>query len=389
MLTDLEEARSGYSMVWASDAAVDMNISIDNLRFASATLPTNITTTVNSKSLTFSGTSMHLINKIIFPGDIEVSSAAFTSQTANAVEVALPAGIPEGLGAAKVVYSGGEIITDNLYYGSLEEVADTNYVFFDFNGNGKDVFTYGSEIEDMTSSTETSHDDTFFFDANYSFPGSWSWGAGYLFGKSDNEGNPLFFEGIDPSTDTVKFDVYIKDGLPEGLLKVGLGSGYYYVWDITSIAPSEGLKTAGWITKTCPISEFIQDGTGNVLTNLEEARSSYSMVWTSNGAVDVNIAIDNLRFVSSSGSLSTKNLFLNNIVLYPNPFSNTIIINATQQVEKIAKIEIFNTNGVLVNTTVTNTDITSVDTSNLAKGIYFVRLSSDNGNHIVKKMIKN
>jgi len=389
VLTDLEEARSGYSMVWASDAAVDMNISIDNLRFASATLPTNITTTVNSKSLTFSGTSMHLINKIIFPGDIEVSSAAFTSQTANAVEVALPAGIPEGLGAAKVVYSGGEIITDNLYYGSLEEVADTNYVFFDFNGNGKDVFTYGSEIEDMTSSTETSHDDTFFFDANYSFPGSWSWGAGYLFGKSDNEGNPLFFEGIDPSTDTVKFDVYIKDGLPEGLLKVGLGSGYYYVWDITSIAPSEGLKTAGWITKTCPISEFIQDGTGNVLTNLEEARSSYSMVWTSNGAVDVNIAIDNLRFVSSSGSLSTKNLFLNNIVLYPNPFSNTIIINATQQVEKIAKIEIFNTNGVLVNTTVTNTDITSVDTSNLAKGIYFVRLSSDNGNHIVKKMIKN
>ena len=389
VLTDLEEARSGYSMVWASDAAVDMNISIDNLRFASATLPANITTTVNSKSLTFSGTSMHLINKIIFPGDIEVSSAAFTSQTANAVEVALPAGIPEGLGAAKVVYSGGEIITDNLYYGSLEEVADTNYVFFDFNGNGKDVFTYGSEIEDMTSSTETSHDDTFFFDANYSFPGSWSWGAGYLFGKSDNEGNPLFFEGIDPSTDTVKFDVYIKDGLPEGLLKVGLGSGYYYVWDITSIAPSEGLKTAGWITKTCPISEFIQDGTGNVLTNLEEARSSYSMVWTSNGAVDVNIAIDNLRFVSSSGSLSTKNLFLNNIVLYPNPFSNTIIINATQQVEKIAKIEIFNTNGVLVNTTVTNTDITSVDTSNLAKGIYFVRLSSDNGNHIVKKMIKN
>jgi len=389
VLTDLEEARSGYGMVWASDAAVDMNISIDNLRFASATLPANITTTVNSKSLTFSGTSMHLINKIIFPGDIEVSSAAFTSQTANAVEVALPAGIPEGLGAAKVVYSGGEIITDNLYYGSLEEVADTNYVFFDFNGNGKDVFTYGSEIEDMTSSTETSHDDTFFFDANYIFPGSWNWEAGYLFGKNDNEGNPLFFEGIDPSTDTVKFDVYIKDGLPEGLLKVGLGSGYYYVWDITSIAPSEGLKTAGWITKTCPISEFIQDGTGNVLTNLEEARSSYSMVWTSNGAVDVNIAIDNLRFVSSSGSLSTKNLFLNNIVLYPNPFSNTIIINATQQVEKIAKIEIFNTNGVLVNTTVTNTDITSVDTSNLAKGIYFVRLSSDNGNHIVKKMIKN
>ncbi len=389
VLTDLELARTGYSMVFTSPDEVVVNIAIDNLRFANPTLPTNITTTVNPKSLTFSGASMHLINKVIFPGNVEVAAVAFTSQTANAVEVALPAGIPEGLGAAKVVYSGGEITTDNLYYGSLEEVADTNYVFFDFNGNGKDVFTYGSEIEDMTSSTETSHDDTFFFDANYSFPGSWSWGAGYLFGKNDTDGNPLFFEGIDPSTDTVKFDVYIKDGLPEGLLKVGLGSGYYYVWDITSIAPSEGLKTAGWITKTCPISEFIQDGTGNVFTDLEEARSSYSMVWTSNGAVDVNIAIDNLRFVSSSGSLSTDNLSLKNVVLYPNPFSNTITINVMQQAEKVVKIEIFSTNGVLVNTTVTNNDITTIDTSNLTKGMYFLRLSSNSGKYVVNKMIKN
>ena len=349
----------------------------------------SITTTVNPKSLTFSGTNMNLVTKVIFPGDIEVASAAFISQTENAIEVAFPAGISEGMGAVTVIHSGRNITTENLFFGSLEEVADTNYVFFDFNGNGKDVFTYGSEIEDMTSSTETSHDDTFFFDANYSFPGSWSWGAGYLFGKSDSDGNPLIFETIDPIEDVVKFDVYIKDGLSEGLLKVGLGNNYFYVWDISSIAPSEGLKTAGWITKTCLISEFIQDGTGNVLTDLEEARSRYSMVWASDAAVDVNIAIDNLRFASSSGSLSINNLFLNNVVLYPNPFSNTITINASKQVDKVVKIEIFSTNGVLVNSIVSDNDITTLDTSNLAKGMYFIRLSSDNGNHNVKKMIKN
>ena len=240
----------------------------------------------------------------------------------------------------------------------------------------------------MTYFTETSHDDTFFFNADYSFPGSWNWEVEYLFGKNDSDGKPLFFE-IDPSTDPIKFDVYVKHGLPEGLLKAGLGSGYYYVWDITSIAPSEGLKTAGWITKTCPISEFIQDGTGNVFTDLEEARSSYSMVWTSNGAVDVNIAIDNLRFVSSSGSLSTDNLLLKNVVLYPNPFSNTITITATQQAEKVVKIEIFSTNGVLVNTIVADNDITTVDSSNLTKGMYFLRLSSSSGKYVVNKMIKN
>lgn len=260
--------------------------------------------------------------------------------------------------------------------------------FFDFNGSGKDVFTHGSEIENMTASTGTSHDDTFFFDANYSFPGSWSWESGYLFGKNDSDGNPLFFEGIDPSKDVVKFDVYIKDGLPEGLLKVGLGNNYFFVWDISSIAPSEGLKTAGWITKTCPIREFIQDGTGNVLTDLEEARSRYSMVWASDAAVDVNISIDNLRFTSSSVSLSNNNLFLNKVKLYPNPFLNTITINASNKTDKVVKIEIFSTNGVSLKTIVANNDVTTVDTSNLAKGNYFIRLSSYNGSHIVKKIIK-
>ena len=126
-----------------------------------------------------------------------------------------------------------------------------------------------------------------------------------------------------------------------------------------------------------------------MFTDLEEARSSYSMVWTSNGAVDVNIAIDNLRFVSSSGSLSTDNLSLKNVLLYPNPFSNAITINATQQAEKIAKIEILSTNGVLLNTIVANNDITTVDTSNLTKGLYFLRLSSNSGKYVVNKMIKS
>ena len=348
----------------------------------------SITTTVNPKSLIFGGADMNLVTKVIFPGNIQVTSAEFTSQTENEIEVALPSGISEGLGNVMVIHSGRSVITENLYYGSLEEIEDANYVFFDFNGNGKDVFAHGSEIENMTSSTGKSHDDTFFFDANYSFPGSWSWESGYLFGKNDSDGNPLFFEGIDPSKDVVQFDVYIKDGLPEGLLKVGLGNNYFFVWDISSIAPSEGLKTAGWITKTCPIKEFIQDGTGNVLTDLEEARSRYSMVWTSNAAVDVNISIDNLRFASSSVSLSNNNLFLNKVKLYPNPFLNTITINASNKTDKVVKIEIFNTNGVSIKTIVANKDVTTVDTSNLAKGNYFIRLSSYNGSHIVKKIIK-
>ena len=51
-------------------------------------------------------------------------------------------------------------------------------------------------------------------------------------------------------------------------------------------------------------------------------------------------------------------------------------------------MEIFSIEGALVYMTVANNDITTVDTSNLAGGMYFIRLSSNNGKYIVKKIIK-
>ena len=75
-----------------------------------------------------------------------------------------------------------------------------------------------------------------------------------------------------------------------------------------------------------------------------------------------------------------------NFKLNPNPFSNTITINL--KADEVGKIEIFSTNGVLVNTIVANKGITILDTSNLTKGMYLLRLSSNDGKYVVKKMIK-
>mgnify|MGYP001042547616 FL=1 len=75
-----------------------------------------------------------------------------------------------------------------------------------------------------------------------------------------------------------------------------------------------------------------------------------------------------------------------NFKLNPNPFSNTITINL--KADEVGKIEIFSTNGVLVNTIVANKDITILDTSSLTKGMYLLRLSSNDGKYVVKKMIK-
>ena len=95
-----------------------------------------------------------------------------------------------------------------------------------------------------------------------------------------------------------------------------------------------------------------------------------------------------LTNLNCSGSVSADNLYLNNVGLYPNPFSNTITINTTQQTEKVTTIQIFSNTGVLVNTTKTNKDIITVDTSELQGGMYFIRISSNTNKYVVEKMIK-
>ena len=87
-------------------------------------------------------------------------------------------------------------------------------------------------------------------------------------------------------------------------------------------------------------------------------------------------------------SLSTENLFLNNVVLYPNPFSNSITVDASMQSEKIAKIEIYSTIGVLVKKVNTNIAKTIVDTSNLSIGLYLVKVTAENGKNSIQKMVK-
>ena len=87
-------------------------------------------------------------------------------------------------------------------------------------------------------------------------------------------------------------------------------------------------------------------------------------------------------------SLSSEDVFLSNVVMYPNPFSNSIIINASLQADKVTKIEIFSTIGTLVNTISTDKDITAIETSSLAKGVYLMKLSTSDGKSIIKKMVK-
>jgi hypothetical protein len=92
--------------------------------------------------------------------------------------------------------------------------------------------------------------------------------------------------------------------------------------------------------------------------------------------------------ILSLESLSTDDLFLNNIVVYPNPFSNKLTVSSINQIEKVAKIEVYSAIGALITRVLVKTDETIIDTASFAKGIYLIKLTSDAGHMIIKKMVK-
>ena len=92
--------------------------------------------------------------------------------------------------------------------------------------------------------------------------------------------------------------------------------------------------------------------------------------------------------ILSLKSLSTDDLFLNNTVVYPNPFSESITISAIEQTEKLTKIEIYSTIGALLIKVRVKKNKTIINTASYAKGIYLIKLTSETGNMIIKKMVK-
>ena len=100
-----------------------------------------------------------------------------------------------------------------------------------------------------------------------------------------------------------------------------------------------------------------------------------------------SIAFDNLMWTTFSGGLSTEdNISLDkNIVVYPNP-SNSIINIQNTELLKIASINLIDITGKnLIDTSNTS----SIDVSNFIKGMYILKITSENGSVISKKIIVN
>jgi len=118
-----------------------------------------------------------------------------------------------------------------------------------------------------------------------------------------------------------------------------------------------------------------------------EKAGRITQVFNVNLTAENDSSINNLVHIMQGNIIEVKNIVDNNILAYPNPFTNNITINA----KYIKDISIINISGKLINlggNITKNSENYTINTSNLERGVYFLRATSRNGSLITKKIIK-
>lgn len=95
----------------------------------------------------------------------------------------------------------------------------------------------------------------------------------------------------------------------------------------------------------------------------------------------------NKQAIYSDVALSTSQFNKESFSFYPNPSEGFIEINLNNSFTKSTTLEIYNNIGILQKTEKLTTTTSRIDINNLASGIYFLKITTENGTS-VKKFIK-
>ena len=102
-------------------------------------------------------------------------------------------------------------------------------------------------------------------------------------------------------------------------------------------------------------------------------QSNVKLMFNYTGFDGCQIILDNVNLLDLTGVNEVSEASVN---VYPNPANNTLYVNATSN---ISKIEVFNTLGQKVMMVSANDNHAQLNTSNLSKGMYMLKLHTDNG----------
>lgn len=225
---------------------------------------------------------------------------------------------------------------------------------------------------------------------------------------SSSDGNWDYSAGSDMGV--ITRGVKISSACRRLYQEITVTAGTEYTFSIDSRSEAEGVPSEVFMLNTAIESETDLSSTSSSVDHYSEitndfnasksnattnnfTTTTFSFTATTNKVViyvraplainsDNEVFYDNieLRAVTTA---SVKDVFANNITIYPNPANNFINISTT---ENISNVEVYNIVGKRV-LSIKNLQNNQVDISNLASGMYMLRLT--NGTSIAtKKIIK-
>jgi len=200
--------------------------------------------------LYITGTNFYVIDSIIFPGGVIVSSGFEVNEEATLITVTVPAGITEG----------GPVVVKNVFGRALSPS--------DFNSNNGLLCNFDDKNTYIWGSTLSS-DATLYPGANGQFnilkkddvgPSTWDWWAN---GMCCATGSASWMTSEEMNENianwAVKFELYVSKPWDSGFLLVNPNSAWNYTCRYAPWFVGEErtvYQPAGWNTVTLPLSQF-------------------------------------------------------------------------------------------------------------------------------------
>jgi hypothetical protein len=176
------------------------------------------------------------------------------------------------------------------------------------------------------------------------------------------------------ANDYVHFDYFAGSDSSEIrfiLISEGNGEQYYEL----ATGGSDGTLVAGsWQSVDVPLSFFVNKG-------FDKTKFLQFKLATSSDLVSKIVYFDNIYIYNSSATLNTSDFNKTSVSAYPNPTSAVWNINAG---EVISSVELFNLQGVLIQTTASSSEQVSINVSNLPSGLYIAKVTTASGTKVIK-----
>lgn len=279
----------------------------------------------------------------------------------------------------KVIYRLNEDGSIDTTFGNngLITTADGKFIFLDNQSNvvvlgGATIEKYNNNGQPITSFGNNGI-------VNHSIP------YGYVGSAYMDSNNNIVYSNIDAEIGRIK-----SNGTLDSTFNFDPTSLPFTTW-ILSIIEKNGNYYIGGMNEGSDVRYFIsklnQDGTMN------SSFSYYSETNPDLGIIGDMIVNDNniiangsnniVKYLLNTATLSTTETVKNNQeISFENPVKQNLIYKSK---EKVSKIEIYSADGKIVKTLKDN----NANVSELLKGIYFAKITFENGKTVVKKLMKN